>query len=70
MIASSNYRFHREPIFLLILSWKLSEFLGNIQTSFGDFNYLNKTKTECHCCRKTENDEKINYKEEGSAKRD
>ena len=36
----------------------------------GDFNQLNKTKTECQCCRKTENDEKINYNEEGSAKRD
>ena len=35
----------------------------------GDFNYLNETKTECHCCRKTRNDEKINYNEEGSAKR-
>ena len=48
----------------------LSEFLGNIQMGVGDFNYLNKTKTECHCYRKTENDEKINYNEEGSAKRD
>ena len=36
----------------------------------GDFNYLNKTKTECYCCRKTENDETINYNEEGPAKRD
>ena len=36
----------------------------------GDFNYLNKTKTECHCYRKIENDEKINYNDKGWAKRD
>ena len=36
----------------------------------GDFNQLKKSKTECQCCRKTENDEKINYNEEGSTKRD
>ena len=38
--------------------------------SVGDFNYLNKIETECHCCRKTENNEKINYNEKGSVKRD
>jgi len=36
----------------------------------GDFDYLNKTKAECHYCRKVENNEKINYNEEGLAKRD
>ena len=36
----------------------------------GDFNYLNKTKIECHYVWKIENDEKINYNEKGSAKGD
>jgi len=38
--------------------------------SVGDFDQLNKTKAECHYCRITENDEKINDNEEGSTKRD
>ena len=29
-----------------------------------------KIKAECHCYREIENDEKINYNEKGSAKRD
>ena len=37
--------------------------------SIGDFDYLNKIKAEYHCCRKTENNEKIDHNEKGLAKR-
>ena len=54
----------------LLIFWLKIEFLCNIQMGVGDFNYLNKTKTECYCCQKKENYERINYNEECSAKRD
>ena len=47
-VASNKYiiDFTKNLSFLLILPLQI-EFLGNIQMGVGNFDYLNKTKTEC-----------------------